>query len=403
MGQREQAVMRKMRVADEGRFVADPAEQNAGERVGEIGVAEGGQPGVVQQTQGETGRRVQDRDQPAHAIRDAQIRTPVLFHQRPNHAQGQERVHHELAIGFQRDIRLRDQFVRHPLRFAHRFDVGPNLRDARTQFLGRHDDHFVTPDIARMGGGELLGGPAVVLGAAQGQHSGAARVLQSVERPQPPEHIGVFVHHDVIEIQMRLSFDVFALPEQSPMGDLVPEVNRTGLVADEEDVRFARGGQLFEPMLRPAGAEDEQHIRLGLGARAGVGVVVDPRQRLELERKLGLTGQHLELVGNPLALAIHIGGRPQAAIGSPTGLFTGLVQVINQQRFDPHRLAERQRRAGHDARWHRARRPGFKPRQRAEKRRGAGAFEKAATIEAGTCGNSRVTVGYAHARRREAE
>jgi len=91
MGDSEEAIVRKMRIAYEGRPARDPTQQHAGDGVRQVRVTVGGISFVVGQAQDQTGRRIEHfDDRPSHAVGKAEVRRARFAHELFADPQGQE-------------------------------------------------------------------------------------------------------------------------------------------------------------------------------------------------------------------------------------------------------------------------------------------------------------------------
>ncbi len=139
MGQREQAVVREVRIAHKRRLAGNVVQKHAGRRVREVHVAEGRVALVVEHGGHQAGRRLEDGDQPAHAIGHAEVGRPAFGEQLAEDRQRQEGIDHGFAVGLEGDAGLGQQIGRSGAGLPGPPGVGPRRLDPLADLVEGHD------------------------------------------------------------------------------------------------------------------------------------------------------------------------------------------------------------------------------------------------------------------------
>ena len=237
----DHAVVREVRVGHERRLARDPPQEHARHCVREVDVAEGREPGVVQEAEHEAGRGVERADEAAHAVGHTKVRGADVVHELAEDVQSEERVDHELPLGGQAHARLGQKRISLAGDIGQHGLVGAGLFEP-CHHVGMGDIvDLKAPDFASVLGTLFLADRCVGLQAAQGEDLGAAGVLEPVERPEPPEDVGVFIDDDVAGVHVLLGPRVGVFLEETKEGCLVVEVERSRAVPKEHDRRPGSG------------------------------------------------------------------------------------------------------------------------------------------------------------------
>jgi len=286
-------------------------------------------------------RRVRDAHDGAHALVDGDGPGARLGHQAAEDVVEQETALDVLALRFERDVRVGQVgggAVAGPLDGGF---VGLSRLDQLPQFLVRDGLKVHLP----LGPREVRrGGRGPAARAADADNAGPQRVLQTAQRPQPPRDVVLRVHHHVGEVRARDGQRVSVLAEEARRDDLVPQVQRPRLVADEEDDGLAGGEGRLERALRAAGRVDQQGIGR-VQVRDGLELVRVPhgrnRQNLEGEVGAGLEGGQFRL--DALDLSVGVGLRLDAAPRTPTPFRPPPIRAVGEDRLDDKGLPRRDR------------------------------------------------------------
>ena len=176
--------------------------------------------------------------------------------------------------------------------------------------------------------------------AAHRQDPAPQRVAQSAQRPQPPEDFVQTVDDHVFVADRLGGQGVGMLVEKAGHGAFVPVVERSGLVTHKEDdvlaqlVDVVHVGHQVAPAVAPR-VEQDRVGRFDLVVVCGQFLrASDGRQRQELERKVGLRRQLVQLAMDAGGFRLNVFLRLDAAPASPTRLRSALGFGIGEDRLD---------------------------------------------------------------------
>ena len=262
-------------------------QQDAGGNDDEVGFAIGGIAGVVEDRQGQARGRLGQGHDGAHAVVDGDRVGTGLVHQAFEDLGQDEGV----ADGLRIDLDLDATFLHHRIGHAGTiFDQRLFLAGLLDQFAEGRVVHGL--DIHLPGGladlGGLLATRTPAGGAADGDDPFAEGVLEAKQCPHTPLEFVVAVDDDILIVHAGLAVLIDGLAEVAVMGDFVPEIDRAGFVAKEQQRPFGGIGEGLEDADIGVGPIDQHQVVVGLAQFGGLVAVTEGNQRANLHRKFAV-------------------------------------------------------------------------------------------------------------------